>query len=253
MTTPIYNDQKMVIYKITNTTNNKSYIGKTVSGIAERLYRHKYDARKKLSDTHFARALRKYPDTCWTAEVIYVAFDRDVLSDIEKILIAEHDTVNSGYNMTAGGDGGWEYVNSIPDIVDKKRATWDKRTKEDNTVYARPGKHNGMYGTCRTGKDNPNYGKSHTDEVKDKIRIANTGRVKSTESIDKQRDSMRKTLDKMDIHYNAKSVKFIYNNEIVIVVNLARYCRDNNLSEGCMRSVIAGRQNKHKGYVLYNG
>ena len=50
----------MFIYKITNTQNNKVYIGQTIRPVEERWRRHKTDALNNVLDTHFARAIRKY-------------------------------------------------------------------------------------------------------------------------------------------------------------------------------------------------
>lgn len=56
-----------------------------------------------------------------------------------------------------------------------------------NMSQSRPGRINGMYGTHRVGKDNPFYGKSHSEETKEKLRQANTGKKQNKESIEKMR------------------------------------------------------------------
>lgn len=46
---------------------------------------------------------------------------------------------------------------------------------------SRPGNHNGMFGTHRSGEANPFFGKNHTDESKEKMSVANLGRKHTEE------------------------------------------------------------------------
>lgn len=46
-----------------------------------------------------------------------------------------------------------------------------------------------------------------------------------------------------------KEFKFIYNNEILSILNLKRYCLNNSLSYACMKDVHYGEQKAHKGYI----
>ena len=70
----------MFIYKITNTVNNKAYIGQSIRPIEQRFKRHISDATNNILDTHFARAIRKYGQNKFVIEQIDVANSQDELN-----------------------------------------------------------------------------------------------------------------------------------------------------------------------------
>ena len=92
-------DMKGYIYKITNTQNNKIYVGQTIRTIAQRFRRHINDANNGL-DTHFARAIRKYGKDSFKVEIIDTAQTQDELNQKEQYWIRQYDSVNKGYNET---------------------------------------------------------------------------------------------------------------------------------------------------------
>ena len=90
----------MFIYKITNTVNNKVYIGQTIRPIQKRFQRHLNDAINHNIDTHFARAIRKYGVDVWTVEQIDSATTQDELTLKEQYWIQKYNSVIDGYNET---------------------------------------------------------------------------------------------------------------------------------------------------------
>ena len=90
----------MFIYKITNTKNNKVYIGQTIRPIQERFKRHKTDALNNILDTHFARAIRYYGEDAFIIEQIDTAETQEELNQKEQYWIRYYDSVNTGYNET---------------------------------------------------------------------------------------------------------------------------------------------------------
>lgn len=109
-----------IIYKITNTINNKVYIGQTTkergfldryphkgNGI-ERVY--KYHKRNKDSNQgyneHLFRAIEKYGmDVFEVIEVFDYAYTQQELDEKEIYYINKFDSYNNGYNNTLGGGG----------------------------------------------------------------------------------------------------------------------------------------------------
>lgn len=90
----------MFIYKITNTVNNKVYIGQTIRPIEDRFTRHINDAMNCKLDTHFARAIRLYGPDKFHIEVIDTATSQDELTQKEHDWIVRYNSVEEGYNET---------------------------------------------------------------------------------------------------------------------------------------------------------
>lgn len=93
------------IYKITNTINGKSYIGKTLDTIITRWKQHQSEAWKERSlERPLYRAIRKYGVSNFTIEVVEEC-SGERASERERFWIEECDTFKNGYNATLGGDG----------------------------------------------------------------------------------------------------------------------------------------------------
>jgi len=96
-----------IIYKITNTINQKVYIGQTVRSFTERKSEHLLEARKE-SRFKIHRAIRKYGENKFLWEIIFE--DKDIttkeLDEKEKYFIKlyKSNIDEFGYNMTEGGD-----------------------------------------------------------------------------------------------------------------------------------------------------
>ena len=106
------------IYKMTNTTNGKIYIGQTRS---HRLNHNKYrpfgylgrfkdhiseaNSNKKNNSRYLNHALRKYGKDCFTCEKIHTCKVNE-LDELEKQSIIEYNSkFPNGYNLTNGGKG----------------------------------------------------------------------------------------------------------------------------------------------------
>jgi len=94
------------------------------------------------------------------------------------------------------------YERAKNDIRKIKAEIWKDRTKNPNYINPKLGEKNGMYGVHRFGVDNPFFGKSHTDDTKDKIRDIkkeyyrhNTNKTKDTIWINNGEISVRHPID----------------------------------------------------------
>ena len=94
------------IYMHTITQTNKSYIGYTSIGIAERFARHVKNAFTYGIDTHFYRALRKYGPENVKSKILATTKCLSDALKLESKYIKSCDTYKNGYNQTHGGTGG---------------------------------------------------------------------------------------------------------------------------------------------------
>lgn len=100
------------IYKVTNTINNKVYVGQTITTISRRWRNHISDSRRSTIAMPLHFAIRKYGEENFNVqEVIIVAKSskkelRDSLNEYEKFYISLYKSLVSqdGYNVDKGGN-----------------------------------------------------------------------------------------------------------------------------------------------------
>lgn len=90
----------MIIYKITNKTTGKIYIGQTIRTLEQRWKRHISDALNNILDTHFARAIRTYGPDDFEIEQIDTAETQEELTLKEHNWIVYYNSIENGYNET---------------------------------------------------------------------------------------------------------------------------------------------------------
>lgn len=142
------------IYSITNTENNKIYIGQGVD-IKPRIRNHKWALRhNKHQNDHLQKSFNKYGESCFVFEIICECKE-DELDDLERFYILYYDSTNpqNGYNSESGGSLNKHWSDEL-----------SKRMKEIRSVK------NGM------------SGKHHTEETKERMRKKALGRVLSEET-----------------------------------------------------------------------
>lgn len=145
------------IYKITNTINDKIYIGYTTTSIETRMRKHKTDDIK--SDTVLGRAIKKYGWDKFRWEILEECDDKERLLELEKYYIDKYSShIPNGYNMTFGGER--LYGENNP-FYGKKHSD---KTREKLSIMA----------SNKIGDKNPFYGKHHSEDSKKLISIANS-------------------------------------------------------------------------------
>lgn len=115
----------MLIYKVTNQINQKSYVGKTELPFNIRKNNHLSDTRRGC-EFAFHRALRKYGEENFVWEIVEdVIEDKTLLDNKERYYIALYESFGpKGYNMSEGGEGQTGWVPS-----DETRAKWSEQRK----------------------------------------------------------------------------------------------------------------------------
>jgi group I intron endonuclease len=117
----------MHIYKITNLTNGKLYIGQTAQRNPKmRWYGHLADMRsgKKL---HLYNSMRKYGIEMFTWEVIDSASDLNELNHKEQYWLNQYRTTHAVYNLREAGDNKTHSAESIEKMRNSQRAAHARR------------------------------------------------------------------------------------------------------------------------------
>lgn len=93
-----------IVYKITNTVNNKLYFGVTQQSLIKRWQQHKCNSNKK--NYHLYNAIKKYGFNNFKIEIVYKAKNKKDMFSKEKELISMYKTNlrEYGYNNSLGGE-----------------------------------------------------------------------------------------------------------------------------------------------------
>ena len=135
----------MIIYKITNKKNGKSYIGQTIRTLKERIKEH-----KKKNTSLISKAIRKYGMKSFNVCILEECFTLDNLNKREMYWIKEMNTVNpNGYNLCEGGGG-----------TLSREVSYESKLKMSKSQIKRNMK----------GHKNPFYGMKHTNETRQKMK-----------------------------------------------------------------------------------
>ncbi|NBO22990.1 hypothetical protein EBU94_06605 [bacterium] len=150
------------IYIITNKVNNKVYIGSS-QDIKRRFYLHRhYLNKKKHVNMHLQTAWDLYGEESFVFSVLETLNDKESLLQKEKYYIELYQSTdrNKGYNIC-----------------------------EDTSAPMRNRKHSAKsiekMKKSKIGESNNFFGKNHTDQTKEKIRKAKTGKKLSDEHKEK--------------------------------------------------------------------
>lgn len=98
-----------IIYKFTNKTNGKTYIGLTCRDFDVRKYEHIYESQTD-SKFKFHQAIRKHTIDNFTWEILKSNITSiQEANELEIYYVQLFDSYVSGYNMTKGGGGREDY------------------------------------------------------------------------------------------------------------------------------------------------
>ena len=157
------------IYKITNTVNQKCYIGWTSRNVQTRFEEHLNGPCEKMV---ISSAILKYGKEHFVVEVLYQTLDFDHSREMEGLFIRENNSLvesmgGFGYNVDLGGKGKKRSQITIEKhrqkMLGRKQSDEHKKKKAD----AIRGEKNGM---ANIGDKHPRFGKKWTDEQREKIK-----------------------------------------------------------------------------------
>lgn len=179
----------MIIYKVTNTLNQKVYIGQTIKSLNVRWSTHGY----RTKNTYFANSIRRYGKENFIIEEIDRASNREELNEKEVYWIQFYDSTNKdkGYNIEPGGGS----HKKSPETIEKHRIGSLGRKPPPITEETRVKMQLAQLGKKRKPFTEEHkekmrqkaLGRKHTPESKEKMRLYRTGRKNSPEHIEKSR------------------------------------------------------------------
>ena len=225
-----------IIYKITNKVNGKVYVGQTTGTLHKRWIKHCAKSTSKNRCRYIYSAIQKYGrenfdvveiSNCETKEQL----DREESYQIE----LSNSLAPNGYNLKTGGH---------------------------NTVYTEEARKNmseGRKGKC-VGKDNPFFGKTHTEESIKKMSLANIGRPsprkgipmkeQQKEKISKANKGKKRSPEWIQKMSKANSVKIICNETGVIYNSIKEAAEKLNLRNTSIGRVLSGARKTYHGYTF---
>jgi group I intron endonuclease len=102
-----------LVYKITNKTNGKAYIGQTQQTFTLRRYNHIQRARDGVNRPLY-NAMRRDGVKNFSWEILYECSDKKEMDKKERYYIRKfHSVIPGGYNLTAGGEGAKHHLTTI--------------------------------------------------------------------------------------------------------------------------------------------
>lgn len=138
------------IYKVTNSCNDKVYIGQTYMTINKRWRSHVYSANRGVK-TKFYQAMRKYGIINFKIDVIEkyeadtVVQLKEILNEREIFYINKFDSFKNGYNSTIGGDPTIKELSENKQYI-KNPYKWDRNDNRKNEQQMKGIKMYDLYG-----------------------------------------------------------------------------------------------------------
>lgn len=172
-----------LIYAVMN-ENKIVYIGQTKKSLEERIKNYKRAIRDKNKKTYIINYLRKYFELC-DFKVIHMLNEQEDLNELEKKYIKEYNTLYpNGLNLTSGGDSTvFSSETRLKMSLSRiGKEPWNKNTKgvmkawnKGKKLKAHTQEHKDK--RKRFAEENHFYGKSHSDDTKQKISLSKKGSI----------------------------------------------------------------------------
>ena len=148
------------IYLITNTINNKKYIGQHYGFLNDSYLG---------SGALIKKAITKYGRENFIKEILEITSNYNSMNEKEKYWIQYYNAVESNefYNIASGGFNS----NPIAGFSEEQKIERKKKLSE-----AAKGEKNYFYGKHFIGEEHPMFGKKHSESAKEKMREAHLGK-----------------------------------------------------------------------------
>ena len=201
------------IYQLKNTVNGKIYIGQA-QNILKRFNEHRRNRNGHLlyRDCYLYRAIKKYGWGKFEISVLERVDDFELLNEREIFWI---DKFNPEYNMKDGGDcaRGWNHTEEA------KRKMSETKSKQ------------------YLGKNNPFFGKTHSEEAKEKIRQARLGKKLSEE----HKNAIAKSYNPKRFYKAVVKINKETDEEIKVYESIKSACLENNIHQSSLSQCLTGK------------
>lgn len=221
-----------IIYKATSKTSGKSYIGQTTKSLEKRKYQHILTS-KKLKNK-FQKAIKCYGKEDFIWDVILEEVPIGLLGAIEYECIELFNTFKNGYNSCKGTEWLNGKIKRVREYSEEYKIALSKRN---------------------SGKNNPNYGKKHSEETKKKIGAKSKGRLRSLEARQKTSLNCRGNPKIIEAaKRNAPMYAKLYGKPIICVETGKEYnsiseaARELNTTTTMISRVVNGKRKKVKDF-----
>ncbi len=236
----------MVIYKITNEVNGKSYVGQTTQDLSARWKQH------LACDGHciaLTSAMKKYGTENFIIEEIYWAFSTEELLKKEKEFINNFNTLApNGYNLTSGGE-----APVFSEITRQKMS----RKKEKHSRWGKNHTEESKKKMSESAKKRPPFSK----ETREKISKANTGtnHWTCTKEISEKTRERLLIASKNNLHITgpllqkaneSRKIKIKCNENNTVYASIREAARSLKISSGNLTQHLKGNIKHVKGFTF---
>lgn len=165
----------MLVYKIINIVNLKTYIGITSKSLAHRWRTH-LNSRNVKSNRPLYNSMRKYGVNNFKIELICECSSKEEMFQKEMYYISLYKSNISqfGYNISSGGEFNIASEEARLKLSELSRQRWKNSEFKSKMIKA-------LTGISKTGQ-NHFKGKKHTKESLEKISKSRTGKYTGTEN-----------------------------------------------------------------------
>lgn len=271
------------IYRIVNTFNDKCYVGQSANFINRKKWHFTRLKNNKHANRHLQFAYNKYGAECFEFEILEeVALCGDVVVDRANLCASEQKWIDQfrssdddyGYNILPAAGSNLGFSPSDESRLKMSRAAMGRKASQETRIKmsnAHKGKKMPPEDVIRRGLNR--RGSKHTEEARLKMSLAHKG-VKLSEErrrgiierlighfvSDETRERISKAntgktrTDEQKLRMSqSRTRRYLVtfpNGDTEVIISMAKFCAEHNLTGTCMSRILSGIQKQHKGFKI---